>query len=86
MPIHVADVFRGVTCIDVTLSDLLGDVIYFSRNLESYAFVVDDQTRLITHPLLPRPSDVYDTPVSVRLLDLEVESAMEDIVNDYLLL
>lgn len=66
-----APTLKGVTCIDISITDLLEDVEFFRAGLASYAFLVDDKNRVLIHPLIPRPVDVTDDPAYVPLKELE---------------
>ena len=64
-------VLSGVVCIDITLGDLYSDVTDFTQGELSYAFVVDGQKRLLSHPMMPRPYKKTDDPVFIKMSTLE---------------
>ena len=64
----------GVACVDITLSDLFSDVTYFKQGELSYAFVVDGQSRLLSHPMMPRPYGLQDETVFIHMPSLEADS------------
>ncbi len=86
LPVRVVEggdtTLKGVTCVDVTLEELFKDVTYFQEGSLSYAFIMDSRTRLLVHPLLPRPLDVEDDPIFLYLSDLEQSTEVEEIVQD----
>lgn len=70
---------KGVTCIDVSLTDLLEDVEFFRAGLSSYAFLVDDTKRVIIHPLFPRPIDASSDTLYVPIDQLELDISRQQI-------
>ena len=74
LPCHHNGKFIGVVGVDITMSDLLADVTYFSQGQSSYAFLVDrTDGRTMMHPLLPPPSSVTEPPIFVDIRSLEPE-------------
>ena len=71
LPVYHKSQLKGVVCIDRTVSDLLSDVTYFNKGELNYAFVLDGEARVLTHPLLPRPQTIRDDPLFIRLTSLE---------------
>lgn len=63
--------FVGVTCVDVSITDLLEDVEFFQTGQSSYAFLLDLKNRTIIHPLLPRPAFITDDPSYVNFDQIE---------------
>ena len=80
LPVVYNAVTKGVTCIDVSISDLLSDVTYFQQGGLSYAFVVDSNGRTLMHPLLPAPSSLEHDPVFVHLTSLERDQEVADVL------
>ena len=74
----------GVTCVDITMSDLLSDVTYFNEGELSYAFIIDNKARLLMHPLLPQPYAVQEEPIYVDMLSLETFTGADAVVNSML--
>ena len=73
--------FIGVVGVDITMSDLLADVTYFSQGQSSYAFLVDrTDGRTMMHPLLPAPSSVTEPPIFVDIRTLEPEEEFNSTV------
>ena len=75
------DKLLGVVCVDMTISDLFSDVTYFRQGELSYSFITDQNGRVITHPLLPRPMSVEEDPIFVRLTALEIASEASVVMN-----
>ena len=73
--------FKGVVCVDITISDVLGAATFFRPTEASYAFIVDDRGRLMTHPLLPRPRDYTHDPIFVDMLTIENEREAKEILS-----
>ena len=67
-----------MACIDITLDYLFGDLATL-LNEESYAFVMDSQSRLIIHPLLAMPQDKSENPNFVHMSVLEPEESAEKV-------
>nr|XP_006815782.1 PREDICTED: VWFA and cache domain-containing protein 1-like [Saccoglossus kowalevskii] len=67
IPVKYANELKGVIGVDITLSDLLEDVTFFTGGDNSYAFVFEANTyangRTLLHPLLPSPLVIKDEPV-----------------------
>jgi Mg-chelatase subunit ChlD len=80
IPFYVDGVFRGVVGIDLALSDLFVDVTFFKEGKFSYAFVVDEASRTLYHPLLPDPSDISLVHF-VDILDLETDPDFVSLVH-----
>ena len=49
---------KGVLCVDQPLEDIVSHIAYYRKGEMSYGFIIDGQTRVLTHPLLPYPNDV----------------------------
>ncbi len=63
--------FEGVTCSDMSITEVAGEVAFFQHGEHSYAFLIDNTGRTLMHPLLPQPHEVSDTPVSLSVTALE---------------
>ena len=81
LPVFHQSQLKGVACIDRTVSDLLSDVTYFNKGELNYAFVLDGEARVLTHPLLPRPQTIRDDPVFTRLTSLERSPHARDVMT-----
>ena len=64
---------RGVAGVDIPMTDLLSDVLYFNQaGPKSYAFLVQTKTgHVLSHPLLPNPESISEDPNSLNILELE---------------
>ena len=81
LPVYHDRQLKGVVCIDRTVSDLLSDVTYFNKGELNYAFVIDSQGRVLTHPMLPRPQTIRDDPLFIQLPSLERSSLALDVMT-----
>ena len=82
MPCYHNNKFIGVAAVDITMSDLLADVTYFSESQASYAFLVDrTDGRTMMHPLLPAPSSVTEAPVYLDIRNLESEPKFAEVFS-----
>ena len=68
--------FYGVACVDVSFNYLFGDIEDLVTE-QSYVFVMDSQSRLLTHPLLPQTKN--DDPNFVHMSVLEPGEFSEEI-------
>ncbi|CAH1780663.1 unnamed protein product, partial [Owenia fusiformis] len=71
LPVFYNANLKGVACVDITMEDLLADVIYFRTGEKSYAFIIDKTGRTMMHPLLPKPYSISDAPIFVPIESLE---------------
>ena len=64
---------KGFICLDTAFYSFFGKVIsYGNQDIASYAFVVDTQMRVMSHPLLSAPLDSNDL-VHVHITALETK-------------
>ena len=75
-------VVKGVVGVDLTLDDVLADVVYFNDGGDSYAFLVDRDGMTLSHPGLPLPSDVESDPVLIHITLLETFPGMDSLLAD----
>ncbi|ELT90476.1 hypothetical protein CAPTEDRAFT_196421 [Capitella teleta] len=68
LPFYYESKLQGVTCVDISMSDLLSDVAFFGRTDSSYAFIIDSVGRLLMHPLLPSPQSITDDPIFLQVM------------------
>ncbi|XP_078384872.1 VWFA and cache domain-containing protein 1-like [Oculina patagonica] len=73
LPCYHQGNFIGVVGTDLSMEDLLSEIIYFQRGQSSYAFMADSSGRTMVHPLLPAPSDAYGDPIFMDITALEPE-------------
>jgi len=66
---------QGVTCADMKVDTFFSEIIDFRLGQLSYSFLVDSHSRVLIHPLLPRPDVYHEEP---PFLDMEsVEQSSE---------
>ena len=73
------DGLKGVACMDLAIDDLLSDITYFREGETSYAFIIDENGRVLTHPLLPNPSEITNNPLFIYITALETVSSIDSI-------
>lgn len=61
----------GVFGVDMYLSDIAEDVIYYNKYQDSYAFLIDVNGFAIMHPSYPRPMDIHSNPFPTDIKYLE---------------
>ncbi|XP_006819745.2 VWFA and cache domain-containing protein 1-like [Saccoglossus kowalevskii] len=87
VPVKYNHVLKGVVGVDITLTDLLEEVTFFTGGQNSYALVFEVDTyaigRTLLHPLLPSPLVIEDEPVYVHITSLEREQEFYDRVYNY---
>eukprot|EP00117_Sycon_ciliatum_P028252 scpid21441/ scgid4711/ VWFA and cache domain-containing protein 1 len=71
-------VLRGVVGVDITITDLFGDISYFSDDEHQYAFMINTEGHAILHPLLNQPADLSSDPTFQDITLLEVDAAFRD--------
>jgi len=82
-PVYKDGNVMGVIGVDVTVLDLVSDLV-FDREFEtSYAFIVDAAGNVVWHPALPSPEDITGPPVKIK--DLEISDGFEEFVMPGLL-
>ena len=74
LPVIQSSTLAGVVCVDITLGDLFNEVTGFTQGELSYAFVVDGHSRLLSHPMMPRPYEIEDEPIFVNMPAVEANS------------
>ncbi|XP_065176178.1 VWFA and cache domain-containing protein 1-like isoform X2 [Sycon ciliatum] len=65
----------GVVGVDVTVSDLFGDISYFSDAEHQYAFMINNDGEAVLHPLLSLPVDLSTDPLFQDITLLEPDAA-----------
>ncbi len=73
--------FEGVTCSDMSMSEVAADVEYFKEGAHSYAFLIDNTGRTLMHPLLPRPSEVNEAPIYLGIGTLETYGPVKEVIH-----
>ncbi len=71
--------FEGVTCSDMSMSEVAANVEFFKEGAHSYAFLIDNTGRTLMHPLLPRPSEVNEAPIYLGIRALELNAAVKEV-------
>eukprot|EP00117_Sycon_ciliatum_P047149 scpid21407/ scgid4711/ VWFA and cache domain-containing protein 1 len=73
-------VLRGVVGVDITITDLFGDISYFSDDEHQYAFMINRKGAAILHPLLNQPVDISSDPLFQDITLLEVDAQFRTLV------
>ncbi|ELU01004.1 hypothetical protein CAPTEDRAFT_222126 [Capitella teleta] len=84
LPFYYRSNLKGVTCVDISMSDLLSDVAFFGRTDSSYAFIIDSVGRLLMHPLLPSPQSITDDPIFLEVTALETSPSAKQVLESML--
>ncbi|XP_014676321.1 PREDICTED: VWFA and cache domain-containing protein 1-like [Priapulus caudatus] len=84
LPLILEGQLKGVVGIDITMADLLSDVLYLSADALSYPFVIDNRGRVMMHPLLPSPVGAYEDPIFVDIRDVERNKNFLEVYDDML--
>ena len=61
------------------MDDILSDVTYFRKGGLSYAFVIDADACVLSHPLLSNPAHVTNDPKFIKLESLEIGDEIESV-------
>lgn len=80
LPITIKGKVMGATCVDITLNDLLRNVINTRASRDVYAFIINKEGRCLIHPLLPKPNDVISS-LLVHIDSLESGSDVKAITE-----
>ena len=72
---------KGVTCVDVRIADILGDIEYAQPGERSYTFIIDKTGRTLVHPLMPNPFKVTDDPTFIDIEVLERAREAMDVIE-----
>ena len=79
--IHHNNALKGITCIDIRIADILGDIEYQLEGEYSYTFLIDKTGRTLLHPLLPNPFKVLDDPTFIDIETLERSQGINTIIR-----
>ena len=75
----------GVAGTDVPFSDLISDVLYFSKGDYSYAFLIDRETgNTVIHPQMPTLQAYKDDPVVLYITELEQAQEFQTVLESML--
>lgn len=77
---------NGIFGIDMYLSDIAEDVIYYNKYQDSYAFLIDTNGYAIMHPSYPRPMGIRTNPFTTDIRYLEQSQGFESVRNKMLTL
>ncbi len=81
LPCYSRGKLIGVTCVDVTIGELMASAIYFHKGELAYVSIIDSRGRTMTHPLLPQPYTITSDPIFVNLVDLERGAGVDTMVT-----
>ena len=81
LQVVVQDELKGIACMDQPLEDIVSEIEYYRKGELSYGFIIDAQTRLMTHPLLPNPKDVLSNVAYTYLATLESGSKLDELIG-----
>jgi hypothetical protein len=76
-PVVVDGSLKGVVGVDVTVQDLVSDLLFDVDFLSSYSFIVDSAGQVVWHPALPSPQDAKGVE-PVTITDLEVSDGFKN--------
>ena len=65
---------QGVTCADIKVDTFFRDIVDFRLGQLSYSFFVDSRSRILIHPLLPRPDIYYKEPIFLDMESVEISN------------
>ncbi|XP_077499250.1 LOW QUALITY PROTEIN: VWFA and cache domain-containing protein 1 [Amblyomma americanum] len=74
----------GVAGIDISVSDMAEDIVYFSRSPDTYSFLVEKSGVAVVHPSLSKPSSVSEQPMHTDILHLENRPGFHALRQDLL--
>jgi hypothetical protein len=69
-PVYVGGALKAVVGVDVTVLELVSDLVFDTEFTSSYSFLVDSTGQVVWHPSLPSPKDAKAVePISVLQLE-----------------
>uniref|UniRef100_A0A131YWQ7 VWFA domain-containing protein n=1 Tax=Rhipicephalus appendiculatus TaxID=34631 RepID=A0A131YWQ7_RHIAP len=77
-------VLLGVAGVDISVSDMAEDIVYFSKSQDVYSFLVEKSGVAIVHPALSKPSSVSEQPMHTDILHLENRPGFHGVRQDLL--
>ncbi|CAN8010542.1 unnamed protein product [Ixodes pacificus] len=77
-------VLLGVAGVDVSVSDIAEDIVYFSKRKDTYSFLVEQSGVAIMHPSLTKPTLVSEQPMHTDILHLENRPGFQVVRQDLL--
>lgn len=69
----------GIIGIDLYLTDIAEDVIYYEKYKNSYAFIIDMAGIVIWHPSYPRPLAMKSVPYPTNIIYLETIAGFKSV-------
>jgi len=84
LSVFVRGEVQGVTCADIKVDTFFSEVIDFRLGQLSYSFFVDSRSRILFHPLLPRPEVYYKEPIFLDMESVEISSETSSVKRSML--
>lgn len=75
------DQLQGITCLDISLGEILKEVIHLHHGHYSYAFISDYKGQTVSHPLMPDALN-YGAVIYLDISQIERDAGVEDIIDD----
>ena len=80
LPLRSATELQGVTCLDMSLTEIAKDIIDLHHGHNSYAFISDSRDHTVLHPLMPNPIN-YGTSLYLNIKELERDPGVPEILE-----
>jgi len=74
LSVFVLGKVRGVVCADMKVDTFFSEIVDFRLGQLSYSFFVDSRSRILIHPLLPRPEIYYKEPIFLDMESVEISN------------
>lgn len=74
LSVFVLGKVRGVACADMKVDTFFSEIVDFRLGQLSYSFFVDSRSRILIHPLLPRPEIYYKEPIFLDMESVEISN------------
>lgn len=85
LPVYVGTTLRGVVGVDLTIADLVAEAAFFGEGDRlSYAFIVDNNGKVLVHPLMPAPAAVEEPPTVMDISSFETSNGFHEVRADLL--
>ena len=81
LPVRHNDQLQGITCLDISLGEILKEVIHLHHGHYSYAFISDYKGQTVSHPLMPDALN-YGAVIYLDISQIERDAGVEDIIDD----
>jgi len=79
LTVYVLGKVQGVTCADMKVDTFFSEIVDFRLGQLSYSFFVDSRSRILIHPLLPRPDIYYKEPIFLDMESVEISSETSEV-------